>query len=63
MLQLKPPSTAAGHCQSQTSCLQSQNPVPGLGQHIIAPGIHTQKKVFQQTPLLLESRWSYRVIL
>jgi hypothetical protein len=53
---LKPPSTATGHCQSQTFCLLSQKTVPCLGQrHITAPAVHAHKKVLQQARFLLES--------
>lgn len=55
MLHFKPPSTATGHCQSQAFCLQIQNPVPCLGQHVTAQEVHTQKTVLQQAPFLLES--------
>lgn len=56
MFPLKPPSTATGHCQSQTFCLLSQKTVPCLGQrHITAPAVHAHKKVLQQARFLLES--------
>lgn len=50
VLQLRPPSTATGHCQSQTFGLQSQISVPCLGQHATALEIRTQKEVLQQAP-------------